>query len=104
MAVEQLIRHIPLIVQETDVGCGEAKQGSIGIGIEKCLNALTPLFCAATMKLIQDNEVGMDDCDVIIIHRHEPGVGGESDILWRGSAVCGQKVILISSALLPTAC
>ena len=81
IAVEQLIRHVALIVKITDIGCRQSENWNISVQIQKRSYTLAPFLRAATVKFIKDNVVGMNVGKLFLGKVHESCVSIKPDIL-----------------------
>lgn len=78
--VEELVRHVTLIIQIADIGGGEAEDGDGGTGTEKAPDPFAPLFGAAAVELVKNNGIRPEVSELVGRELHKSGIGHEGDI------------------------
>ena len=89
-AVEQLVRHIPLLVQIADMGGAEPKQLRLGKLAQQRFHAPAPFLGSTAVKFVQNDQVRGKAGAFFFRQKHEPGVGQKLHIAGVGFSCLAQ--------------
>lgn len=79
ITVKKLISHIALIVKIANSSCRQTEDMNVHIHRQQAVNALTLLLRTTAMKFIENDVIGSDFRQLVLVHVHQTGV---SEILY----------------------